>query len=162
MKSIVIYYSLEGNTKLIAEALAAKLQADIVQLQLEKPVPQEQAKKYMWAGKSVIFHQRPKLRNAKIDLKNYGNILLGTPVWAGGYASPLRTFLHENKIRGKNIGLFVCQAGDDQPKCFKKLRKTLAGNTIRGEMFFTDPLKKGKEENIKKAVDWLSTLRFEE
>ena len=37
MKTLVVFYSLDGNTEFIAGILANKLQADLVKLELEKP-----------------------------------------------------------------------------------------------------------------------------
>ena len=36
MKNLVVYYSLEGNTKLIAEFIAKEIGADIIELKPKK------------------------------------------------------------------------------------------------------------------------------
>ncbi|QEZ67642.1 hypothetical protein D4A35_01370 [Paraclostridium bifermentans] len=107
MKNLVVYYSLEGNTKLIAEFIAKEIDADIIELKPKKEFPSSGFRKYVWGGKSVIFKQKPKLMNKEINISKYDNIFLGTPVWAGTYAAPFNTFLDISNINNKNIALFA-------------------------------------------------------
>lgn len=41
MKSLVIYFSLEGHTRLVAELIAKELNADLVELQTVKEYPKK-------------------------------------------------------------------------------------------------------------------------
>ena len=55
MKSLVIYYSLEGNTKLIADTIKNELNSDVLELRTKKQYPNKGFKKYLCGGKSVIL-----------------------------------------------------------------------------------------------------------
>ena len=44
MKSLVIYYSLEGNTKLIADTIKNELNSDVLELRTKKQYPIERTK----------------------------------------------------------------------------------------------------------------------
>jgi len=158
MKTLVVFYSLGGNTEFVAEILAKKLQADIVKLETVKPFPNEGFKKYVIGGMTTVFKMKPKLANRGLDLAAYDNIVLGTPVWAGSYASPLHTFIRRNENKGKKIAIFLCSGGDDVEKCFAKLKNELPGNSFAGEIDFIEPLSKDKNEVAKKAVSWAGTL----
>ena len=70
MKSLVIYYSLEGNTKLIADTIKNELNSDVLELRTKKQYPNKGFKKYLWGGKSVILKEKPKLLNKYIDISN--------------------------------------------------------------------------------------------
>ena len=111
MKTLVVFYSLEGNTKFIADVIAKHLQADTLELKTAKPFPSKGFKKFFKGGMSVVFKQKPKLDNKDIDLNPYDNIIIGTPVWAGTFAPPLRTFLRANSLAGKHVALFACCSG---------------------------------------------------
>ena len=50
MKSIVIYYSLDGNTKYAAGKIADRLGADLIQLIPAKEYPTGKISKYFWGG----------------------------------------------------------------------------------------------------------------
>lgn len=158
MKTLVVYFSLEGNTKFIAEIIAEQLQADSLELKTKNPFQSEGFKKYILAGKSAIFKDRPELVGAAVDLSVYDTIAIGTPVWAGSYTPPISTFLNQHEIEGKKVALFICHARTGADKCIKKLKDDLAGNTFIGVIDFVDPLKTGKEENQKKAAQWAASL----
>ena len=158
MKTVVIFYSLEGNTKCIAEVIAKELQADLLELKTKKVFPSSGIKKYIWGGKSVVLKELPELINKNIDLSTYDNIVIGTPIWAGTYAAPFNTFVKQYKFTGKKIALFACHAGGGADKCFKMFKEALTENQYIGEIDFVDPLKKNKQENLQKATKWAKNL----
>lgn len=157
MKTLVVYFSFEGNTKLIAEKIAETLNADIMELQTSKNYPTGGLQKYLWGGRSVIFGEKPELVNKSIDLKQYEAILMGMPVWAGSFAPPVKSFISQYAIQGKRVGLFACHGGGGARKCFTKLKKELSGNEFIGEIDFVEP-KKSPEANLTKAVKWARGL----
>jgi len=155
MKTLVVYYSLEGNTKYISEIIANELNADLIELHTKKQFPSSGFKKYFWGGKSVLFKEQPELT------KPYDSIILGTPIWAGTYAAPLNTFLKQYKMIGKDIALIACHAGGGADKCFSAMRKALGSdNNMVGQIDFIEPLKRDKDGNFKKAVKWSNSLKM--
>lgn len=157
MSTLVVYFSFTGNTKFLAETVAETMNADIAGLKTSKKYPSEGFKKYFWGGKSVIFGEKPELINEPIDLNRYDTIIIGTPVWAGSFAPPIKSFISQYKIQGKRIALFASHAGGGAQKCFTKLKKELSGNDIICEIDFVEP-KKNREENSSKAVKWAKSL----
>lgn len=158
MKNLVVYYSLEGNTKLIAEVIKKELNADIVELMPEKKYPKNGFKKFFLGGKSILFKEKPRLLNKDIDINNYDNIILGTPIWVGTYAPPFNTFIKQYEINNKNIALFACHGGGGANKCFDNFKKEFANNNFIGEVDFINPFIQDKEENIEKAIKWIKSL----
>ena len=90
MASLVVYYSLEGSTKLIAD-IATALGADLLEL---KPVKEEinpkSFLKFFWGGRQVVLKKIPELVPYERDIGKYDLIVIGTPVWAFNYAPPIR------------------------------------------------------------------------
>lgn len=163
MKTLVVFYSLEGNTRWIAETVAARLQADLLELRPKKEYPSQGFHKYFRGGKSVLFRECPELIPQNTQIDDYQNIVIGTPVWAGSYSPPVRSFLSQNRIQNKKIAFFACHASksaDAAGKCFDGLKKELSGNTFVGKADFVDPLKSAKEENAEKAAQWAAGLNF--
>ena len=64
MKNLIIYFSLEGNTKFIAESIAEEIECDIMELIPSKKYSTGKIGKYFWGGKSVMFKEKPELINA--------------------------------------------------------------------------------------------------
>lgn len=98
--------------------------------------------------------KKPKLKSYKINLNQYNTIFIGSPVWFGTYAPPINTFLSENEIKNKNIGLFIC-SGDNKRNTFANFEKALEGNNIIGEIEFIYPIKNGIEKARENVVKWV-------
>ena len=158
MKNLVIFYSLEGNTKLIASTIARAINADVLELKTKKKYSDKGFKKYFWGGKSVIFKEKPELLEVNKNIEDYENIIIGTPIWVGTYAPPFNTFFKENKIQGKNIALFACHGVGGATKFFNNIKKEIPNNKFIGEIDFFEPINNDKEEAMKKAVIWIKEL----
>ncbi len=156
MKTLVVYFSFEGNTKFIAEKIAESINTDIIELETSKKYPTEGFRKYFWGGKSVIFGEKPKLTNERIDLDQYETIIIGTPVWAASFAPPIKSFISQYNIQGKRIALFASHGGGGAEKCFMKLKEALPGNEFIGETDYVEP--KGKLESSENAARWAAGL----
>lgn len=157
MKSLIIYYSYEGNTKLIANEIAKTLNADIMEL---KPVNEMKSKgfmKYVWGGKAAVMKKKPILNPLPHNISDYDLIIMGTPVWAGTFAPPFNTLFSENEIVNKKIGLFCCHAGG-KGKVFYNFKKHLSQNLIQGELDIIDPLKNNKSDLLIQAKNWAKSL----
>lgn len=153
MKKAVIFYSYEGNTKLMAESIAQEVEADLIEL---KPKDEKKSKgfmKYFWGGRAVMMNIKPELLPLNKDIQEYDVLFIGTPVWAFSYTPALKAFFSQNTFKDKKICLFCCHGGG-KGGVFKNMKAVLAGNQILGEIDFKEPLKKETEKKIKKAKDW--------
>ena len=160
MKSIVVFYSLEGNTRMIAQTIAEEIKATLLELKPTQEIPKKGFRKFFWGGKSVVFHEQPTLQNELPDFAEYDTVLIGTPIWAGSFAAPVNTFLKTRNLAGKNVAFFACHAGGGTDKCFENLKKELPGCKVLGELSMVSPLARNPEQNRQKAVEWAQSLRL--
>ncbi|MFA5249196.1 MAG: NAD(P)H-dependent oxidoreductase [Candidatus Paceibacterota bacterium] len=153
MKILTIYYSLDGSTKLVAEALSNSVGADLLPLALrEGNVKAQGFGKYFWGGKQVLFKERPELLPFGKDPSAYDVIFIGTPVWAGNYAPAIRSFFDRCKFSGKSVALFCTHEGGAE-KTFENMREALSGNSFAGQMDFAN-VKKDPSRAAAKAAEW--------
>jgi flavodoxin len=155
-KTLVVYYSFEGSTKLLAEHIAQVLHADLLECKPVKDLSSKGFSKYVWGGRQVIMKKKPKLVEFLINPNDYDVIIIGTPVWAFNYTPAIRSFLTQVKLKNKKIGVFYCHEGGPG-KTLDNLKKKLSDNSIIGEMDFLN-VAKNKEENVLKAKNWASSL----
>ena len=154
MKTLVVYYSLEGNTKLIAQKIAEATGADLLELKLKKEtINPHSLSKYLWGGGQVVMKEKPELLPFEVDPNQYDLIFVGTPVWAWNFSPPINTFLANVKIADKKIALF-CSHGGAMGKTFENMEKKLSDNKIVGKIDFKEPLKNNPEECAEKAKRW--------
>lgn len=155
MKNLVVYFSLEGNTKFIAQSIAENIECDVLELRPKKAYSKGKVGKYFWGGKSVVLKEKPELMNDNLDLSAYKNLIIGTPVWVSTYAPPLDTLFSKNQIKYKNIALFACHGGGGAEKCFKNIQNLLENNNFIGTISFKEPLKGDKEKIKKEISEWI-------
>ncbi|MBO7675145.1 MAG: NAD(P)H-dependent oxidoreductase [Atopobiaceae bacterium] len=141
MKTAVVYYSMSGNTEYVARRIVEEIPADSVRLAPVKEYPTSGMRKFVWGGKSALMAEAPELLSYTIDLAQYDRIVLGTPIWAGTFAPPLRTFIrqHKDELSQKRIAAFACSGGGNASKAFAKLEEELGGMTLEARLSLVDP-----------------------
>ena len=156
-KVLVVYYSLTGNTKLIAESIANSINSDVLELKPEKELNAEGGSKYFWGGYQAKMKKKPKLREFDINPLDYDLIILGTPVWAWTYSPPIRSFLSKYDLSGKKVALWTCSRGDGV-KAMNRFKEALKDTNILGEIRLQEPKQHGLEASKEKAVVWAKEI----
>lgn len=151
MKVAVIYFSLEGNTEYVAREIAKQVKVEKIPLIPEKAYPTGKISKFIWGGKSVLFGETPKLKAYHFNKDQYDTIVIGTPIWAGTFAPPIKSFLKENDLSGKKVIVYACHKGGGAIKCFEKLEKELATSILVDKLSFVEP-KNTKSPDNKKII----------
>lgn len=153
MKSIIVYYSHEGNTAAIAKQVAGHLGSDLLSLSVEKEYPNGKPQKFIWGKKIIHLESEPALKPYSFTAENYDLIIFGTPVWIGTYAPPIKTFLKNNLIENKKIALIACHGGGGAARTEKKLKKALPNNEFIASLSLVDPLQQADFSIVQKEVD---------
>ncbi len=158
MSSIIVYYSLEGNTAYAAEQIAAELGAETLRLETVKPYPDSGPLKFLRGGKSAMAAETPALVPYEFDAAAYDLVIFGFPVWAGNVTPPIRTFIKEHDLSDKRIAAFACQSGSGAEKAFAKLRAALQIDRLEASTALIDPKKKPSPENNRKIKAFCAEL----
>lgn len=161
MKTLIIYFSLEGNTEYAAERIAEKLSADKLKLVPTKKLATSGFSKFFWNGKSAVMAEKPELEPYNVELSSYDQIVFGFPVWAGTFTPPIRTFVSDNieSLKNKHISAFACQSGAGAEKAFAKLASTIGITSFEHTLILIDPLAKKSQENDLKLLTFAKKLQ---
>ena len=158
MKTLIVYYSLEGNTEYAAGKIASALDADTLRIEPKKAYPDSGFRKYIWGGKSAVMAETPKLLPYAFDASAYDRIVFGFPVWASNVTPPIRTFVKENRLQGKRIAAFACQSGSGAEKAFDRLKTALGIDALEAELILIDPISRPSEENERRLRTFCEKL----
>lgn len=153
MKTLIIYYSYEGHTALIAETIAKTISADTLRL---VPVHENVGtgfSKFLWGGKQVVMKERPKLQPFNINFDAYDQILIGSPVWAWTYTPAIRTFFAGNYLKGKKITFFCTHEGGIKGVEAKAKELIEKDNLWAGFKDFAN-VQLQKEKMVQEATNW--------
>ena len=154
---LVIYYSLEGHTAHLARAIAEAAGADLLALEPEKPLPTRGFLKYLRGGLQALRKEAPPLLPLAKDPAAYRTIFLGTPVWAGQPAPPMRSFLRHHPLRGKRIAL-RCSCRGMPGRTLAEMRAALAGeNEMVAEKIFV--WRVDEAELLREAAAWAKDVK---
>ena len=105
-KTLVLYYSLTGNTRTVAEEIATRLGADIEEITCIDPYDtnfQACIARCMQEREQGIL---PAINPVQADLSQYDVVFIGFPVWFGTYAPPITAWLSDVDLSGKKVALF--------------------------------------------------------
>jgi flavodoxin len=155
MKTLVIYYTRTGNTKFIAETIAAELGADIEEV---VDLKNRQGKlAFLPAGRDAMRGKETEIDQTKRTPADYDLIIIGQPVWAGSPTPAIRTYLNKNDLSGKKVALLFSDINLGQ--AVEKTKALMPNSTFVSELALSKPLE-NKEEKKKKIADWCNTLKM--
>lgn len=110
MKTLVIFYSYTGKTKHLAQELASKEQADIIEVKYNKRPSIVGA--YV-AGSLAARRQKPaKLQPFNTDFSAYDSITIAMPIWAG-FPAPAFNNISAALPSGKQVQIIMTSGGGD-------------------------------------------------
>jgi len=158
VRTLIVYYSLEGNTEYAAKKIAEMCGFDLLKLVPVKKYPDKGFKKFLWGGKSAVMAETPVLEPYDFDREAYDRIVFGFPVWAGNVTPPIRTFVKENDIKDKKIAAFACQGGSGAEKAFAKLKAAIGTDHFEAELILIDPKSKQTAETDEKIRRFCDAL----
>jgi flavodoxin len=157
MKKLVIYYSYRGYTKSIAEVIAKAVEGDTLEIRTKEVMKMHDFLKNVQGKWRVIKGLKPELQPIVHNPKNYDIIFIGTPVWAGSFASPFNTFFSSVKLSEKKIALFCCSGGS-KGNTLEDMRMALAGNDILGEIDFIESTRHNQGIDFGRVTEWATEI----
>lgn len=124
-KTLVAFFSASGNTKRVAEKLAAAIDSDLYEI---KPAVPYTSADLNWRDRhsrsSVEMNDpssRPELTDYHANIAGYDRIFLGFPIWWYTAPTVVRSFLESYDFTGKTIILFATSGGSGLGKTAKEL-----------------------------------------
>lgn len=134
MRTLVVYYSRTGNTRKIAEEVAAALRADTEEL--KDPKYCKGVVGWLRSGRDATKRLPADLKPLTHDPGAYDLVVVGTPVWGGTICPPIRTFMAQQRSRLKKAAWFcTCRAedGSSAAKAFPEMTEE-SGTTPVGTL----------------------------
>ena len=132
-KKLVVYFSYTGNTRKIAQKVKEELHCDILELKPVKPYSTDYQTVVDEEQNNESTKKTPEIQDINIDLNNYDEIIIGTPVWWYTIAPVVRTFLKQNDLTKKTIIPFATNAGW-LGRTFKEIENLCPNSNVQKEM----------------------------
>lgn len=146
MKKIFIYYSKTGNGEKVREYYENN-EYDIRKIETKRNLPKSFFLQMMIGGMLAGFNHKAKLKNFNYDIKDYDEVVIGSPIWNGKFACPINTLLSKLDLNNKKLTFVLYSGGGSAPKAIKKINKKYDAKIIE--------LKEPKKypDNLKKLTE---------
>ena len=109
---LCIFYSRTGRTEDAMKEIAAALDAELVEI--TDDVDRSGLRGFIRAGKEAVRSSTHPLEKYKTEkkLEDYRLVILGSPVWAGRCASPVRALLKRRGLELSRIAYVLTRSSD--------------------------------------------------
>lgn len=146
-KTLIVYYSLTDKTHVVAQTLAAELNADIRRVE-DVTKPSVSWWFYISAGFRAKRGKEAEIKPIDTSFQGYDRVFVGSPVWGGSPSTPINAFIAKADFTGKNVVLFMTMGGDDASGALKTMseRITKKGGSIVSSFAFSS--KKATNEEL--------------
>jgi flavodoxin len=167
-KTLLVYYSYTGNVKSIANEFLKTVDADVLEV-----LPAQEGLKYeadnYAIGSALIKAIRdnpdkaesyPEIKSYKIDLEQYSNIVIATPLWWSNMAAPMQTFLFQegNKLTNKNIMLIVSSASSGISSVIDDAKRLVNKKNLTGEALWINNSNRSEMSTL--LTQWIENQKF--
>jgi len=171
-KSLVVYFSRAdentggvgyiemGNTRILAEMIAAKTDADIFEIRPTKPYPKEYTPATEVAKQEKEENVRPEITGELPDLSKYDTVFLGYPIWWGDLPMVVYTFLEREDFSGKKIAPFCTHEGSGIGSTESFVANTTKAEMLEGLEMRGRVAQQQQDEAEKEVSKWLKKLGY--
>lgn len=128
--SLVVYFSRTGNTKQIAEQIAAALGAEL------DPIIERTSRAgvigYLRSGYQAFARRLVEI-DTRLDPGAYDLVVIGTPIWDASLSSPVRSYLRHHRAALREVAFFCTCGGMGSDRVFAQMRAE-SGKAPRGTL----------------------------
>lgn len=165
---LIIYLSRTHNTQALAEIIQEQVGGELVQLELEKPYPEDYQAMVKQVAQENASGFLPKLKTTIADIEQYDIVFLGFPTWGMQLPPPVKSFLKQHDLSGKTVIPFNTHAGYGAGSSFDTVKAlcpdsqvlegfSTTGGIERDGVIFV--MKGNKEKEVRSAVaQWLRQI----
>ena len=153
MKTLIIYYSEGGNTRIMSRTLSMHLKADIIEIHDLKK--REGFGSSFFASIKAFRESKTEINPSSLDLSNYDLIYIGTPTWANNPTPAIITLIDRCNWKGKDVILFTTMSSSGGQATLDRLEEKI---TLRGARVVQSFSLKTKEKTPEDIINDTETI----
>jgi flavodoxin len=158
MRTLVVYYSKTGNTKVVAEMIAKAMSADVERL-VETQAKRGGLLGYLRSGGDAMRGRKSVIAVPKTRATDYDLIVVGSPVWGWDLAPAVRTYLSEADTATKRVALFCTMGSSGEAKTFRSMKGLLSQAQVIAELAIRQDALKAQAALRARIDEWVETIR---
>lgn len=142
----------------------------MVELELEKPYPENYQATVQQVAKENETGYLPPLKTTIDSIQNYDVVFVGFPTWGMQLPPPMKSFLHQYDLKGKTVIPFNTNAGYGIGSSFETVKELCTSSTVlegfsikggieRDGVYFVIKDEKAKEAD-NEIKEWLMKIKL--
>jgi len=151
MKTLVVYYSRTNTTKKVAEDIQNSLHSDIEEIKEEKDY--SGAIGFAKGALDSVRKKESEIKPMKHNPEDYDVVIIGTPVWASTMASPVYTYLNQNKKKFKNVSFFCTTGSSGYDSTISNMEKITSKKGLANFHMTKKDIKENYAEDIEIYIE---------
>ena len=153
---LVVYFSATGNTRAVAEKIAAITDADLYEIQAAQPYTDADLNWHDSSNRTTREQNdknaRPEIGSEAVSLAGYTKIYIGYPIWWGEEPRILDTFVESYDFDGVTLIPFCTSSSSGIGRSGRNLAENAgSGSWLDGRRF-------GAGASESELRDWISSL----
>jgi flavodoxin len=151
---LVVSYSRTGTTSQIGRELAGQLEAEFERI--EEIENRAGVLGFLFSALESLAKGLPAIRTVK-QPNQYDLVVLGTPVWAGSMASPVRSYLMAHRAQLPRMAFFATMRGAGDDDALREMRFMCHAEAAPSCSFTEDEVKNLRYAH--RLMDFARTLK---
>ncbi len=156
-RAVTVYFSLEGNVRHLAQAVATAIDSPLVEVLPAEPRRGAEMTEYVWGDTRIICPEMPELLPLSLNADDFDLIFLGSPVWKGTVAPAMRSFLAAGDFYRKKVALFCAYSGR-AGGYFEQAEQLLLGCEVIDTIGFREPLRFIRQKSARDIAAWAKAI----
>ena len=161
MNSLVLYFSVYGTAKLVAEEIARQTGSEIIEINPVVPYDSNRSHYNALARYAKKEHDedlRPAIKN-EIRLENYDTVFIGYPMWWYTFPMIIYTLFDEYDFSGKTIIPFNTHMGSKDGGTYRTIAELEPNaKVLKGLPVEMSEAENGCKDKVKKWIQSLNIL----
>ena len=152
-KTLVVYFSRTGNTRVMARQIQRARGAALFEIQPAMPYPEDYDKTVAQARRERDSDFEPALQARVVDMAEHSTVFLGFPIWGQTAPPVIRSFLSNHDLAGKTLIPFITHGGYGLGNSLK----VLAAHAPQARLLETGLSMEADQERrtLTRVTDWL-------
>ena len=119
MKKLVVFYSLSGNTEVVAKTIAKELKADLCRV--EEIRKRNRFLAYLTGSFAAMRDKCSEIKPVALNVRDYDLIFLGSPIWASRPVPAINAFINDTNFKNKKVIAFFTMGGSRYVKAINNI-----------------------------------------
>lgn len=122
-KNLIVFYSHEGNIRAIARHIESMIGADLYDIELKTPYPEDNREFAKYVRKELEDNVGHEIMEKPVNISYYDNVFIGSANWGTTITPAMKQFLQENDLSTVTVYPYFSHGGTGIGHMFEDIKE---------------------------------------